>query len=796
MRPRGGNALQGLFLLGFCTLLVEMIWARQWGLIVGSDSEGIALALGLFLAGGALGMLVAACARWSARTCAWLTLGGVVGGSAYGLAVMAASPGWLLLEHPAGRLCVAAPLLLASAGFGASVPAWFLAPLEPAGNGDALGSRGGTPRSTGAAMQQAGLGIAALDLGSAGGALATPLLVLPSLGPLGGLGVAVALLTVLAWLAPSVSLREGIEPRSTTHAPSLAVRLCLAGGCGVVAFALQVVWTRLLGEVLGTTLLVLGLATACSLGAGAVGCWLMPRLAQRWGRADLLVLGVMGWVVAQALALYLVACLPDFYLWGARYLPVEFPLGGWRLILVLMVLFPGAALGGFLVPLLTGGWSEPGALARQTGWHQATALAAGALGALGAGLAWIPGLGSRTTLVVLAAGTAVLALGAVSLARREHAGQGRILVTTAILLALALGIGSAGYRQWDDAFLGAGVFQWSREDVESGEALIGWRSRTILHTGEGRLARVNIEAAPDHNTVYLRVGGRVEGTVPMDDTRPSLADLPTELLLGVLPYLERGAETRTLVLGVGGGTTLAAAVETLGPQWVWGVEVEAEVLRALRGPGGREGLPWEHERLFRGAAQPTVWIADGRAVLHRGRGAPWDAVVSQPSEPWLPWSAPLFTREFFALVKARLAPGGVAIHWLQLYRIGFEDFAAILQAFRAVHERVRVFHPPDTGEVLLVGGGEPVPLEVWAQRWGSPAAQACWRRMAGGGGAPAVPILDGPGVDRWLAGRLGRSHGMLRERLEFHLPLAADRGIDHAGEILRSLRAIEGTSRP
>ncbi|MFQ5654276.1 MAG: hypothetical protein ACE5GW_06060, partial [Planctomycetota bacterium] len=140
---------------------------------------------------------------------------------------------------------------------------------------------------------------------------------------------------------------------------------------------------------------------------------------------------------------------------------------------------------------------------------------------------------------------------------------------------------------------------------------------------------------------------------------------------------------------------------------------------------------------------------------------------------------------FYRLDRPRLGPGGVAVHWLQLYRIGAGEFAGILSAVRDAMGRVQVFHPPRTGEVILIGGGEPVPRSTWIDRWAAPALEPCLRRIPSLT-APPVPLLDEDGVSRWLA-RFPHRADRLRERLEFTLPLLGERGEDHSGEILRSL---------
>jgi len=245
-----------------------------------------------------------------------------------------------------------------------------------------------------------------------------------------------------------------------------------------------------------------------------------------------------------------------------------------------------------------------------------------------------------------------------------------------------------------------------------------------------------------------------------------------------------------LVIGLGGGTTVTVAAEGWDGE-VTVLEVEPEVARALASDAGRRAFPREHERLFgTGGARPTLVFEDARAYLARETQR-WDGIVCQPSEPWLPWSAPLFTADFYRRVRDRLSPGGVAIHWVQLYEIGVREFAAIVRAFRDAFPDARLYHPPGTGEVVLVGGGTPRgPGRAPPPR--ADAIAAAWERV-GRGPFPA-PLVGPDALGRWLALEGGGRQGNLRSRLEFRLPLLGDRGVDRSGAILRSLR--EAAERP
>ena len=764
--PAGAAAL---FLLGAATLCAELLWARALGHVLGSDLDGISITIALFLLGAALGSALAARIRLAPRTWSALAVVSALFVHLWTLwALPAWSEGWAGLGTVGGKLLVALPLVFPALALGGAVPAWFRSgTLEP----DQV-------------MRRTGRWVASLDLGSAVGALVTPVLVLPAFGSR-GCAVAVLILVAVAMTARGAREHSRRSKQATVRADHAGSRSTQALVSGIITFVLQVTWVRLLGEILGTSLLVLGMAAAALLVGGALGSLMVPGLVRRLGAGALIPLAWSAWAVTQVIAMVCIAGTPGAYVktlavvgtTGATVLSV-------KIVAVIVCVLPASCAAGLLFPALAAGWSRDEAqLAREAGVLQATGFLGGTIGALAAGLFLIPALGSLTTLVGTAVVTAVAALTA-GFAWRAELPRPQLAITTAA--ALLAGLGSLLAGGLDESLVGAGVFQWNREDIRSGHALEGYRQREVLYSREGRLARVTIERWTQENTCFLKVGGRVEGTSPIDPGAPSFADLPTQVLLGILPTLFHGGADEGLVVGVGGGTTVAAAAASHRGR-ITAIEVEPEVLAALRSPAGRVAFPWEFERLFpSGGEGPHIEFADARAYLHR-ESRRWQTIICQPSEPWLPYSAPLFTPEFYRLVASRLEPEGVAVHWLQLYRIRVREFAAILAGFRDAFERVWLVHPhPEASEVILLGSRADLDPVQWRRRWNQPGVRECRQRFDWGA-EPPLPLLDGAGIDRWLRGRASARDADLQPRLEFWLPLVGDRGENHAGKILATL---------
>lgn len=748
-------ALRTLALVGSATMLLEILVARQLATVLGSNLDGVALAINVALAGFAIGLIATAKIRERrslASTWCRIALVGCIPAALWigVLLPMVAEEAWFI-STIWGKICVSLPLLCGSVPLGAAVTASFNASVDQV-----------TSRSSS--------GVAALDLGSAFGAMITPLILLPLSGEMGTLCIGLILLGLASFSPESLERTESEFIRKDRRVSRRAI--LSAFWVGVIAFALQLGWIRVLGEVIGSSLLVFGFASGMWLIGGAAGASLMPAFRNTFGVSRLRRVAWSSWLISQGISLLLIAFSPYLYLHFVSIVGEvpgsTLPLAKFTLLFVVLGL-PGFC-SGLIVPALMVDHGEKGRLDRGAGILQGANLIGSMIGASLAAFWIIPTRG--TLFLFLLCGVATVAAGVPALRRGSRGGAASSFLCGALLLAGAT-------QFWDPDLLGAGVFQWSRKEIVEGVALPGWQSREILGTFEGRLGRVQIERDRNQNTSYLRVGGRIEGSVAIEPGKPSLADLPTEVMLGLLPTMVGPAKGNLLIIGLGGGTTVATAVDTWSGDVVV-VEIEPAVKEALLSDAGREAFPVEHQALF-GLRAPSILLEDARALLARD-GRLWEAIVVQPSEPWLPWSAPLFTPSFHQLLSRRLSSDGVVIQWLQLYRIGVAEFAAILSSFRQELGPVQVWHPPGTGEILVVAGKSRSPGENRQE-----SLDKAWARVTTGP-LPAQPWLDDEAVERWLQQAGDTDSKYLRARLEHRLPLLGEGGSDRSGEILRSLQ--------
>ena len=755
------NQIHRLAMIGAALMMFQVLVARELATVFGNTLNGVTLAMNLGLLGLAAGLILVTIHQErrseSSHWCRIALLGMIPAGlwTVYLLPILI--DGSRLYSSAPLRLLLSLPLLCGAIPLGAAITAAFNASRDQV-------------------EERTSRGVSALDLGSAVGAVITPLLLLPELGEAGSTVVA---LLLLLWCCRQEDA-EGRVPSELLEQDSPVHRgdIVAAAWIGLTTMALQLGWIRTLGEVFGSTLTIFGLTTAAILLGGAAGAQAMPAMRLKLGvdRVKRFAWGL--WLVAQGFSLLLLSVSPYAFLALVQGFSSEGGAGvrwGESLIILAVVGLPSFCVG-IIVPALMMNHGESGRLDRGAGVLQGAQLVGGIVG-LWLAASWIlPVYGTLGLFVTC--GFLTFAGGVPLLRKSSHGTTAGAFLCGGLLLA-------AASKYWDGALMASGVFQWDRAEIARGEALPAWQEREVVAIFPGQFGNVLIEKDHAQNTAYLRVGGRVEGSVAIDPGRPSLADLPTEVLLGVLPSHAGPGEGRLLVVGLGGGTTVASAAQTWDGEMVV-LEIEPAVKEALLSAEGKECFPIENEALF-GRGAPQVVLEDARSYLVQNNRL-WDAIVVQPSEPWLPWSSPLFTPDFHRLLAERRAPGGVVIQWLQLYRIDIPEFAAILQSFREALGEVRIWYPPGTGEILLVAGD--------VKHVASPgeAVEKAWERVLGVD-FPSQPWLDDSDVEAWLESAGGADLARLRARLEYLLPLREEAGMDLSRNLLSSLDEIRRRDR-
>jgi spermidine synthase len=412
---------------------------------------------------------------------------------------------------------------------------------------------------------------------------------------------------------------------------------------GATALGAEVVWTRLLGLLLGATVYTFSIILAVFLvgigiGSAAASALLRgsvrPRMAI--GVSQLLLAGAVAWT-AWMLADY----LP---FWPVNPLLSTSPAFTFQVDLArtLWTILPATLLWGASFPFALASVAARGEdQGRMVGGIYAANTGGAILGALAFSLILIPWIGTKgceQALIVLSAVSAVFALAPVVKQSRGMAGA----------LALAAALAIAGWFSYKVSDVPGNLIAYGRR------ILVNSNSSKVLYTGEGINSSIAITQWNSDGAIQFHVSGKVEAS-----TEPY--DMRLQRMLGDLPALFHPGEAHSvLIVGFGAGVTAGSFVPFPGIRRIVICEMEPLIPPVATQYFSRENYNVMHD--------PRVEIVydDARHFVLTSNEK-FDIITSDPIHPWVKGSATLYSKEYFDLVKRHLNPGGIVTQWVPLY---------------------------------------------------------------------------------------------------------------------------------
>ena len=328
------------------------------------------------------------------------------------------------------------------------------------------------------------------------------------------------------------------------------------------------------------------------------------------------------------------------------------------------------------------------------------------VGSVVAGFWLVPLLGSQKTLLMGIAVNSLLALGVLLVALPVRLSRYRPVLPVVVLLFCVNLFYSV--PSWDPAVMSSSVFRYIRD--YAGLTREAFRERAqriageILMFKEGLTCTITIFRNPE--VTSLMVNGKPDastpsGLNPITENSPidALHDLPTQSLFGHVPLLLAPKIDDVLVIGLGSGVTLGS-VMTHPVKHVECIELEDAVVR---------GDQFFEEFNLRPLSDPRTHLVVNDARNHLlVTDRKYDVIISEPSNPWIPGAASLFTREFFEVSKSKLQPNGVFCQWIQLYELQESHFQTILHTFASVFPEIHVFRVKH--DAILLASMRPIKI--------------------------------------------------------------------------------------
>jgi spermidine synthase len=183
-------------------------------------------------------------------------------------------------------------------------------------------------------------------------------------------------------------------------------------------------------------------------------------------------------------------------------------------------------------------------------------------------------------------------------------------------------------------------------------ATLAGQAGDIIYVGEGVQSSVAVSRLPN-GTLGYHNAGKIQASSAPEDMR-------LQRMLGHLTTLVPAHPRSVLVIGCGAGVTAGAVSVNPDVERVTIAEIEPLVPRVVSTYFG----PQNHDVV----RNPKVHIRidDARHFLLTTKET-FDAITSDPLDPWVKGAAALYTKEFFEAARGRLNPGGVVTWFVQLY---------------------------------------------------------------------------------------------------------------------------------
>jgi spermidine synthase len=531
----------------------------------------------------------------------------------------------------------------------------------------------------------------------------------------GGLGLLLAAKTrATAGLNESlISNPESLAPNPESQIPSreskgdrIAVHIAIALS-GFCALAAQVIWTRLLSLLFGAStytfslilaVFLIGLGIGSSLGSIIAKSVERPRVALGW--CQLLNVGAMAWsayMLLESLPYWPINTSITTSIWYNFQL--DFVRAFWAVL-------PGPILWGASFPLALAAVARKG---QDPGRLVGGVYAANTVGAIAGSVVaslilvyWFGSQRAQQVLMIVSGTSGLLLLAPAELSSTP--GTKALRWVAPVSLVIALGVAAFFIRTVPKI---PGIL------VAYGRYAATWMGQEgdIFYVGEGLSSSVAVSRFGSNNIMNYHNAGKVQASSQPQDMR-------LQRMLGHFTTLVPKSPKKVLVIGCGAGATAGAVSIDQKVESLIIAEIEPLVPRVVSEHFG------EHNFHVVRNPKTHVVIDDARHYLLTTHEK-FDAITSDPLDPWVKGAATLYTQEFFQLAKSKLNPGGTVTLFVQLYESTPEAVKSEIATFFDVFPNGVIWGNTHQGrgyDTVLMGTVEPPQFNVdeWEARLNSP----------------------------------------------------------------------------
>ena len=695
-------------LSGFAGLIYEGSWARYLKLFLGHSSYGQVLTLCIYMGGLAIGSFVAGKMVEKVRrpllgyAAVELAIG--IGGVAY---------------HPLYNLLTGFFFdseWVAGLGFtGAEVAKVVLATGSTLPIAIAVGMTfpfiaAGLMRKSGAEVSLPMLYFTN-SFGSAIGILVTSYMLIPELGNHVTLCVAASINFLLAMVfgfigfmtsptreedeedLPFVGegsverepLNEDYVAEHKLAMPPKSMWFWIAGITGLTSFIYEIVWSRLLSLLMGSSSHSFDQMLSAFILGLAIGSAVSGKLLKK----DSLVVLSM----AQILMAFFALCTLYFHkpFWGMMneanqiFNPTNDGYVCWSLFkyaLSVLWMVPTSFFAGMTLPLitiiLTRAFRSEAPIGKVYGWNTVGSI----IGSAGGGLLLLPLLQLKGALVLAAVLDFAIGFFLLVFYRKRFRYSVPFYVICAFMILPSVFIG------FDPHLITSGAFR-AYKNLHPDEKII---------VRDGKTATISFHESEVH--YYIKTNGKADASLGKNRENPIEGDELTQAATAFMPMAMKTEPYDAAMVGFGSGMGAHYLLADPLLKDFDCVEIEQEMMDVAKG-----FYPWNS----RGYDDPRIhiYIDDAQTFFLTNRRQ-YDLMISVPSNPWVSGVASLFSHEFYTKMRRYIKPGGLWVQWIQTYEFNDQLFLNILKALDVAFPYVSLYKAPEEPDIIIVASDQPV----------------------------------------------------------------------------------------
>lgn len=217
----------------------------------------------------------------------------------------------------------------------------------------------------------------------------------------------------------------------------------------------------------------------------------------------------------------------------------------------------------------------------------------------------------------------------------------------------------------------------------------------IIFHKDGETASVDIlkKIMNGYNIFLVITNGKVDAGVS-SNLKLRESDEKTMYLLGLAPEMLNKSE-KIAVIGLGSGITSHMALSSKKLKKINTIEIEKAIVEGVK------NIKKYNFRVF-DDKRSKIYIEDAKTFFVKDKEK-YNAIISEPSNPWISGVSSLFSKEYYSNIKKYLEKDGVLIQWVQQYFINLKLFASIIKGIRKSFRYCDLYFTLSADTMLIIG---------------------------------------------------------------------------------------------